>query len=91
MLMTRKFEVVFISSPLGEAPSNAGSITEEWIRLPGSWAEGAKGGDAKVLAADPETNQQSTSKPAVTEIEEIIIDKLVGMHTQWINQPAVSH
>jgi phosphopantothenate-cysteine ligase len=91
MLTTRKFEVVFVSSSSlpGEAHSE-GSVEEEWLRLPGSWVEGVKGGDAKV-PADPETSQQPTSKPAVTEIEEIIIEKLVGMHSQWINQPAVSN
>jgi len=90
MLTTRKFEVVFVSSlpPSEEAPS--GSVKEEWLRLPGSWVEGAKGGDAKV-PINPEAKQQLTSNPPVTEIEEIIIEKLVEMHSQWISQPTASH
>lgn len=90
MLTTRKFEVVFVSSlsPPGEAPSGTGSVKEEWLRLPGSWVEGARGGDATV-PVDPDTSQQPSSKSAVTEIEEIIVGKLVEMHSRWINQPAV--
>jgi len=92
MLTTRKFEVVFVSSstPSKEAPSATGSVKEEWLRLPGSWVEGAKGGDAKV-PLNSEAKQQSTSKPPVTEIEEIIVEKLVEMHSQWISQPTASH
>ena len=91
MLTTRKFEVVFVSSspPSKEVPSGTGLVKEEWLRLPGSWVEGAKGGDAKV-PINPEAEQQSTSKLPVTEIEEIIIEKLVEMHSQWISQPTAS-
>jgi len=91
MLTTRKFEVVFISSlsslSSGEAVPGTGSIKEEWLRLPGSWVEGAKGGDASV-SSDGEARRQSISQPGVTEIEELIVEKLVEMHDQWINQPS---
>lgn len=92
MLNTRKFEVVFVStiprprtSTTGSSESATESFKEEWLRLPGTWVEGVKGGDAKPPddAAGAEINP---AQPPISEIEEIIIDKLVELHTEWINQ-----
>lgn len=92
MLNTRKFEVVFVSkiprprtSTTGASGPDTESFKEEWLRLPGTWVEGVKGGDAKPPDDGAET-EVNASHPAISEIEEIIIDKLVEMHTEWINQ-----
>lgn len=81
MLDTRKYEVVFVSSSTdahtspNDPPLEA--FKEEWTRLPGTLAEIGSSGEA-----------QAASAPAVTEIEELIVGKLVDMHAHWIDQSA---
>lgn len=54
------------------APSPPRKFSEEWVRLPGSWIGGDKGGAAR------------GAEDAGIEIEELIIKKLVDLHSQWI-------
>lgn len=69
-------------------PNHSFDFKEEWLRLPGTWIEGVKGGDAK--PSDDDNNNGIASeailKPAIGEIEEIIVEKLVEMHGEWITQ-----
>lgn len=88
LLLTRKWEVVFVSALEGE----------KWIRVPQNRRTKSFSGDHSLVGiADPEGNTQksvqlSSTEPIVpqgepaVEIESIIIPEITAMHTKLIDQ-----
>jgi hypothetical protein len=97
VLSTRKFEVVFVSSAAQSTAVGNDSLShttesfsEEWLRLPGSWVGGDKGGESSSGASTSLGDGAAAKASSDPEIESLIVNKLIQKHMEWMaKEPAV--